>query len=44
MRRFRIRSLLHVALRVRGRDIGDVSFIYNSKMVTFSKDDVAVPT
>jgi PAS domain S-box-containing protein len=41
MRRFRIMSLLDVTLRVRGRDIGDVSFIYNSMAVSFNEDDVA---
>ena len=41
MRRFRIRSLLDVTLRVRGRDIGDVSFIHNSEAVPFGDEDVA---
>lgn len=41
MARFRIKSLLDVTLRVRGRDMGDVSFIYNSKAVPFTEDDVA---
>jgi Stage II sporulation protein E (SpoIIE)/PAS fold/GAF domain len=41
MRRFRIKSLLDVTLRVRERDIGDVSFIYQSAALPFSDDDVA---
>jgi hypothetical protein len=41
MRRFRIKSLLDVTLRVRERDIGDVSFIYQSAALPFSEDDVA---
>ena len=41
MRRFRIKSLLDVTLRVRGRDIADVSFIYQSTAVPFTADDVA---
>jgi len=41
MRRFGIKSLLNVTLRVRERDMGDVSFIYNSKSVPFTEDDVA---
>ena len=41
MRRFRIKSLLDVTLRVRGRDIADVSFIYQSTAVPFTEDDVA---
>jgi hypothetical protein len=41
MRRFRIKSLLDVTLRVRERDIGDVSFIYQSAATPFSEDDVA---
>ena len=41
MRRFRIRSLLDVTLRVRGRDIGDVSFIYHSTAMPFTEADVA---
>jgi PAS domain S-box-containing protein len=40
MRRFGIKSLLDVTLRVRGRDIGDVSFIYQSTAVPFTEDDV----
>ena len=40
MRRFRIKSLLDVTLRVRGRDIADVSFIYQSTAVPFTEDDV----
>ena len=41
MRRFRIRSLLDVTLRVRGRDIADVSFIYHSAVTPFTDDEVA---
>ena len=41
MRRFHIRSLLDVTLRVRGRDIADVSFIYHSAATPFTDDDVA---
>ena len=41
MRRFRIRSLLDVTLRVRDRDIADVSFIYQSTAVPFTEDEVA---
>lgn len=41
MRRFHIRSLLDVSLRVRERDIGDVSFIYQSTAVPFTADEVA---
>jgi PAS domain S-box-containing protein len=41
MRRFRIQSLLDVTLRVRGRDVGDVSFIYRSRLVPFTEEDVA---
>jgi hypothetical protein len=41
MRRFRIKSLLDVTLRVRKRDIADVSFIYQSAAIPFSDDDVA---
>lgn len=41
MRRFRIRSLLDVTLRVRERDIADVSFIYQSATTPFTDDDVA---
>jgi hypothetical protein len=41
MRRFRIKSLLDVTLRVRERDIADVSFIYQSTAVPFTEDEVA---
>jgi PAS domain S-box-containing protein len=41
MRRFEIKSLLDVTLRVRGRDIADVSFIYHSSAVPFTEADVA---
>jgi hypothetical protein len=41
MRRFRIESLLDVTLRVRERDIADVSFIYQSAAIPFDDDDVA---
>ena len=41
MRRFVIKSLLDVTLRVRGRDLGDVSFFYQSAAIPFTEDDVA---
>ena len=41
MRRFRLKSLLDVTLRVRGRDIGDVSFIYRSAATPFTEAEVA---
>jgi PAS domain S-box-containing protein len=41
MRKFRIKSLLDVTLRVRGRDLGDVSLFYRSKRVPFTDIDVS---
>jgi PAS domain S-box-containing protein len=41
MRQFQITSLLDVTLRVRGRDIGDMSLIYHTKKVAFTEIDVA---
>lgn len=40
MRRYKIKSMLDVTMRVRGRDVADMSFIYHSKAVPFTEDDV----
>ena len=40
MRRFEVRSMLDVTLRVHGRDVADVSFINHSKATPFTDDDV----
>lgn len=40
MRRFHIHTLLDVMIRVRGRDIADVSFINMSEAGPFTEDDV----
>lgn len=40
MRRFEIRSMLDVTLRVHGHDVADVSFINHSKATPFTEDDV----
>lgn len=40
MRRYTIKSMLDVTIRVRGRDLGHVSFINHSEAVPFTQDDV----
>jgi anti-sigma regulatory factor (Ser/Thr protein kinase) len=40
MRRFEIKSMLDVTLRVHGRDVADVSFVNHSKATPFTPEDV----
>jgi PAS domain S-box-containing protein len=40
MRRFEIKAMLDVTLRVHGRDVADVSFVNHSKATPFTDDDV----
>ena len=40
MRKYSIRSLLDVVLRVHGKLVGDVSFHYHSQAVPFSQEDI----
>jgi anti-sigma regulatory factor (Ser/Thr protein kinase) len=40
MRRFEIKAMLDVTLRVHGRDVADVSFINHSKTAPFTEGDV----
>jgi len=40
MRRFEIKAMLDVTLRVHGRDVADVSFVNHSKATPFTEDDV----
>lgn len=40
MRRFEIKAMLDVTLRVHGRDVADVSFVNHSKETPFTEEDV----
>lgn len=40
MRRFDIKSMLDVTVRVHGRDVADISFIHHSQAIPFTDEDV----